>query len=213
MIYNSNGTRGPEGCVQVNVERRRRPRLIPGLCGVLAGALASVWVASHYRQIVWHSRPHSELRRLSVYFARGVCEVDWSVPLPPAEIRGDLRESVKRLGAFAIGTYIVPTTSGVIDDPAGWTVRRHPVPDQQHGLRWENASFVSIGPQQTYWVRVPCWSILMLAAVWPLGDVLRGPLRRRRRRHRGECEQCGYSLRGNVSGVCPECGTAAAAAP
>jgi hypothetical protein len=27
------------------------------------------------------------------------------------------------------------------------------------------------------------------------------------RRHRtGYCGQCGYSLRGNVSGVCPECG-------
>jgi rRNA maturation endonuclease Nob1 len=27
------------------------------------------------------------------------------------------------------------------------------------------------------------------------------------RRERGECEQCGYSLTGNTSGVCPECGT------
>ena len=27
------------------------------------------------------------------------------------------------------------------------------------------------------------------------------------RRLRGECVRCGYSLTGNVSGVCPECGT------
>ena len=36
---------------------------------------------------------------------------------------------------------------------------------------------------------------------WP-GDV------RRQRRERGQCLQCGYDLRGNVSGVCPECGSA-----
>jgi hypothetical protein len=31
-------------------------------------------------------------------------------------------------------------------------------------------------------------------------------LRRRWRRRRGRCEQCGYDLTGNKSGVCPECG-------
>ncbi|HET6247117.1 MAG TPA: hypothetical protein VFE47_05400 [Tepidisphaeraceae bacterium] len=29
----------------------------------------------------------------------------------------------------------------------------------------------------------------------------------RRRKKNGECVKCGYSLRGNVSGICPECGT------
>jgi hypothetical protein len=29
----------------------------------------------------------------------------------------------------------------------------------------------------------------------------------RRRLARGQCGLCGYNLRGNVSGVCPECGT------
>ena len=29
---------------------------------------------------------------------------------------------------------------------------------------------------------------------------------RERRRSQGRCVCCGYSLRGNVSGVCPECG-------
>jgi hypothetical protein len=36
---------------------------------------------------------------------------------------------------------------------------------------------------------------------WGLGAVRRG-----RRRRRVACEGCGYSLLGNVSGVCPECG-------
>ena len=36
----------------------------------------------------------------------------------------------------------------------------------------------------------------------------------RRRRGRGRfCRHCGYNLRGNVSGACPECGAACTAAP
>src|SRR5439155_5802664 len=34
-------------------------------------------------------------------------------------------------------------------------------------------------------------------------------VRRRTRRAKGLCVRCGYDLRGNVSGVCPECGAAA----
>jgi hypothetical protein len=34
--------------------------------------------------------------------------------------------------------------------------------------------------------------------------------RRIRRRREGRCLSCGYDLTGNVSGVCPECGTAIA---
>jgi hypothetical protein len=30
---------------------------------------------------------------------------------------------------------------------------------------------------------------------------------RRRWRERGQCVGCGYDLRGNVSGICPECGS------
>jgi hypothetical protein len=33
------------------------------------------------------------------------------------------------------------------------------------------------------------------------------------RRQSGECLNCGYKLRGNLSGVCPECGTPATAVP
>ena len=42
--------------------------------------------------------------------------------------------------------------------------------------------------------------------VYPTFALLRGPVRRRRRRRHGLCTNCGYNLTGNVSGVCPECG-------
>jgi hypothetical protein len=34
------------------------------------------------------------------------------------------------------------------------------------------------------------------------------PLKRLLRRRSGQCAQCGYDLTGNLSGTCPECGTA-----
>ncbi len=56
---------------------------------------------------------------------------------------------------------------------------------------------------------VPAWAVVAgfwlppaaRAAWWVAG-------RRRACRRRGLCAACGYDLRGNVSGVCPECGKA-----
>ena len=48
---------------------------------------------------------------------------------------------------------------------------------------------------------------MVLLAAYPTIAFIRGPLRRWRRRKRGECVNCGYNLTGNVTGVCSECGT------
>jgi len=53
----------------------------------------------------------------------------------------------------------------------------------------------------------PVWGVLLLLWAYPAFMFARGPLRRYRRRRRGLCTQCGYSLTGNISGICPECGT------
>ena len=52
----------------------------------------------------------------------------------------------------------------------------------------------------------PMWSLFALLAMYPTIAIIRGPLRRRRRQKQGLCIQCGYDLKGNVTGVCPECG-------
>lgn len=44
---------------------------------------------------------------------------------------------------------------------------------------------------------------LALYLWWTVGR----PRRTERRRAEGRCLRCGYSLHGNLSGVCPECGT------
>jgi hypothetical protein len=60
----------------------------------------------------------------------------------------------------------------------------------------------------TDWSRVgfPLWFPVIVFAAYPVVALLRGPVRRWRRRTRCVCIECGYDLTGNVSGICPECG-------
>jgi hypothetical protein len=53
---------------------------------------------------------------------------------------------------------------------------------------------------------VPYWLLAVVAAL-PAVFRARAAIRRRHRSFRGRCRECGYDLSGNVSGVCPECGT------
>ena len=63
---------------------------------------------------------------------------------------------------------------------------------------------------------IPRVELLAFALFWALmiGETASGVVavirRKQQRRHRlahGLCLTCGYSLAGNISGVCPECGT------
>ncbi len=54
-------------------------------------------------------------------------------------------------------------------------------------------------------VAVPFVLPMLFCAV-PLFIIFRDPYRRYRREKKGLCLNCGYDRRGNVSGVCPECG-------
>jgi len=53
----------------------------------------------------------------------------------------------------------------------------------------------------------PLWALLVLSGGCTLIG-LRLWRRSARERTRGLCSTCGYNLTGNVSGICPECGTA-----
>jgi hypothetical protein len=74
-----------------------------------------------------------------------------------------------------------------------WLFRRERV-NAQHG------SFDSRA------IMAPNWAVLAATAVLPVAHVL-FHFRRRARRHGRLCHSCGYNLTGNISGVCPECGT------
>ena len=56
-------------------------------------------------------------------------------------------------------------------------------------------------------VAIPYWLLaVVLASIFGLARAP-GRLRRYRRRKLGLCLHCGYNLTGNVSGICPECGS------
>ncbi len=56
-------------------------------------------------------------------------------------------------------------------------------------------------------LRTRAWVVAVVLAAYPTVAFICGPLRRSRRRRKGSCVKCGYDLTGNVTGVCPECGT------
>ena len=65
-----------------------------------------------------------------------------------------------------------------------------------------------------WWIRIlrpipSAWAVIV--PLWIPPVVLAIPTyilwRRDRRYPPGHCQECGYNLTGNVSGVCPECGT------
>jgi len=57
-----------------------------------------------------------------------------------------------------------------------------------------------------YWAAIAPYSLLAVPfLLWPGAWLVRG-LRRMRRWRNHHCPDCGYNLRGNTSGVCPECG-------
>jgi hypothetical protein len=63
---------------------------------------------------------------------------------------------------------------------------------------------------------VPGWFLLAVSLPYPvtwLARRVRRPSLRERRLRAGLCLQCGYDLRGNVSGTCPECGEKAVPCP
>jgi hypothetical protein len=69
-------------------------------------------------------------------------------------------------------------------------------------FRW---GWVDVGKAITgdRWINIPIWLALFAIAVptvilWQLD----------RRPPPGHCQRCGYDLTGNVSGQCPECGSA-----
>ena len=56
---------------------------------------------------------------------------------------------------------------------------------------------------------IPMWAPTILFLAYPVLTIVRSPrVRRRHRQRHGLCLYCGYDLRGNMSGACPECGRA-----
>ena len=68
-------------------------------------------------------------------------------------------------------------------------------------------SSVRKGPYRISWLAFPLWLSTVLLAFLVIYPIVRGPVRVWWRQWHGLCLECGYDLRYNRSGRCPECGT------
>lgn len=79
---------------------------------------------------------------------------------------------------------------------------------KQLGFSFLTQPYTGRKPPHSFWkLEIPLWCPMALFVPYPAIAFIRGPLRRWRRRRKGLCLACGYDLTGNMSGVCPECGT------
>lgn len=65
-----------------------------------------------------------------------------------------------------------------------------------------------IGKHIVFRAAIPFWALTLITGAVPGLSFVRWTIHRRRRNRGGSdrCRQCAYDLRGNVSGICPECG-------
>ncbi len=75
--------------------------------------------------------------------------------------------------------------------------------------QWVRVYLRSQGADYMIKVVAPVVAVVLVFGVLPLAADFRRK-HRRESSERGRCRNCFYDLRGNVSGVCPECGTALA---
>ena len=129
--------------------------------------------------------------------------------------------------AFPHGDFDPPTIglqSRTLDRTTGWVIqpdglmlihttrwgRKRPLKEWHHShLGFSTQGFLRQGEWFVRGVELPIWFPIVVLATYPTIAFIRGPLRRHRRRRNGQCLRCGYSLEGNVTGVCPECGVTA----
>jgi len=91
-----------------------------------------------------------------------------------------------------------------------------PTEAAEWSIDWGSLAQVQLVPhvvpeRGSRWIcRAALPALLLVAGAYPLFWISRrtfSVLRKRRRERRGRCLSCGYSLTGNTSGICPECGT------
>ena len=116
-------------------------------------------------------------------------------------------------GVIGAQVWILPSDFGSGLPPMyrdWWCMTSAPEPRMELSQLAPRAETWGSGAISTY--TLPCWVLLLLLSVPPTLAY-----RRRRsdrtRRVTGRCRSCGYDLTGNVSGVCPECGSGREGAP
>jgi len=84
-----------------------------------------------------------------------------------------------------------------------------PTPESIKAMqKWLKADNL-VNTPPTYWaIAFPLWMVAIITLIAPSTLLFYPFVRSHWRRRYGRCTGCGYSLTANISGVCPECGTA-----
>jgi hypothetical protein len=86
-----------------------------------------------------------------------------------------------------------------------WYVGYHPSRDEELSFGFAFLSERAASGAARILVEFPWWCPALIFAIAPILAIRRG-YRRFKRDAANCCQNCGYDLTGNVSGVCPECG-------
>jgi hypothetical protein len=161
---------------------KRRPlNLLSTLSLLLCAAITLLWVRSYFvgDAFDWATRTG----RAGVDSCRGSLSMGW-VYVPPADLANIERRTLytSKPASEAAGDRIMPAWSF-----AGFALVRFDF----RGMRFRE-------------LRVPFWLVVLVTGTAPAVHLWR---KRRARMAAGRCVSCGYNLTGNVSGVCPECGS------
>ena len=174
-------------------------------------AAGAAWSLVTFLAAAWVLRPRGN--RVDTYFYRTPDRQYWLVTLYPGRVA--LERSTSSMAGrpggqpAGAGGRNWGSSSGF---GGGWPAPKS-VWNRLGFWYWPNSMKI-VQPTQDVimhhtWV-VPRWFVLSVtplpAGVWMVNGIRR---QRRRRRNPGLCTACGYDLTGNVSGTCPECGTAA----
>jgi hypothetical protein len=170
-----------------------------------AAATLAMWPCSYWKMIIWRSRHPSQLPFVAVCFIDGKCRIDYLWQLD--QVSSDHVKWATFAGFSAL--VFRRQRMSHIDEPAGFTIRREKsIFDEDGRVRphWRDVDMLVLNDVGEVALHVPLWFPFALFLLYPGLACLKGPLRRRRRKRRGQCVSCGYNLTGNLAGVCPECG-------
>ena len=121
---------------------------------------------------------------------------------------------VVRKGLLALAIAVValgPLVGGIQVGSEMIYLDWHLLPESGN-FRYSGLSLAKMSPAlrqklpQSY-ITVPVWYVALLLAAYPIRSWLRERSLRKLRSANGRCMKCAYDLYGNVSGICPECGT------
>jgi hypothetical protein len=125
----------------------------------------------------------------------------------PREAKAVSHGGIGALVRITQGKLLIRLTSHA---PAGAT--RYMYSYDRGGISyWHDVRSLARWKYQNVVLWLPLWMPLLLFSAYPSAYGVRRVLRWRRTRRRlrdHRCVQCGYNLKGNVSGICPECGNA-----